>query len=112
MRAGVEIQTGINYTHYIQRAIYEHAQVTGDVEFLNSQLPGLINTFGLWQVQFDIATGLYHRTPLLGSQEYSLPGYLTGGPNGGPVTQWNAIGNNYTIIYNGLETFRPDFEAL
>ncbi len=111
MRAGVEIQTGITYTHYIQRAIYEHAQVTGDVEFLKSQLPGMINTFGLWQVQFDNATGLYHRTPLLDAQEYSLPGYLTGGPNGGPVTQWNAMGNNYTIIDNGPETFRPDFEA-
>ncbi len=68
--------TGITYTHYIQQAIYEHAQVTGDTAFLKSQLQGMIESFGLWQVQFDEVTGLYHRTPLSDSQEYSLPDRL------------------------------------
>ena len=86
MWAGVEIQTRITCTHYVQRAIYERAQVAGDVESIKSQLPGMINTFGLWQVLFDNATDLYHRTQLLDAQEYRLPGYLTGGLNEGPVT--------------------------
>ncbi|KUJ12643.1 uncharacterized protein LY89DRAFT_673592 [Mollisia scopiformis] len=111
MRAGIEALGGISYTHYIHRAILEHAWATGDVDFLVSQLPGMIQTFNLWNVTQNNVTGLYHRTPLSDAQEYSLPGYWTGGPNGGMVETWNAVGNNFATIWLGPETYRPNFNA-
>jgi hypothetical protein len=111
MRAGVEDLTGITYTHYVHRAIYEHAQATGDVQFLISQLDGMIQTFNLWNVTIDPTVGLYHRTPLSDAQEYSLPGWLTGGPGGGPVEDWFDMQNDFTTIWLGPETYRPNFNA-
>ena len=49
MRAGVEALSSISYTHYVHRAIYEHAQATGDTSFLVSHLDGMIRTFNLWK---------------------------------------------------------------
>jgi len=119
-RGGVEKLSGITYTNYMSRAILEHAQVTGDVDFLTSQLEGMIGgMFNLWNSTRNNITGLYHRTPLLDAQEYSLPGYLTGGPGGGPMQEWNDFGlsaaqgggNDYGIIDNGPQTYRPSFNA-
>lgn len=110
-RAGVEAVSGITYTHYIHDAIYEHAQATGDTAFLASQLDGLIKTYELWNGTVDRATGLYHRTPLQDAQEYSLPGYLTGGPGAGPVQMWNDPANDYDTVWLGPETYRPNFNA-
>lgn len=110
-RAGCERITRITYTQYVHRAIYEYAQATGDTNFLKSQLQGMIDMFYLWNVTQDLTTGLYHRTPLLDAQEFSLPGYVVGGPNMNPVTQWNAMNNNYSIIDNGPETYRVSFNA-
>lgn len=116
-RGGTEKLTGITYTNYVQRAIYEYAQASGDIPFLTSQLEGMIGMYYLWEVQRDNTTGLYFRTPLLDAQEYSLPNYLVGGPNGGPVQQWDDFGlppsmqNNYELIWLGPETYRPDFNA-
>ena len=101
----------VTYTHYVHRATYEQAQATGNVDFLISQLTGIINIFGLWKSVFDNTTGLYHRTPILDAQEYSLPGYVTGGPNGGPVEDWNSFDNNYTVIDAGPETYRPSHNS-
>ncbi|GAB7354398.1 hypothetical protein MBLNU459_g4895t2 [Dothideomycetes sp. NU459] len=75
--------------------------------------------YDLWAVQRDNSTGLYHRTPLSDAQEYSLPGFLTGGPGGGPMQVWDDFGltaqqggeNNYDIIWLGPETYRPNFNA-
>ncbi len=67
-RAGVEVQSGITYTHYIQDAIYETAQALGNAAFLQSQLDGMILTYYLWNVTIDNQTHLYHRTPLLDAQ--------------------------------------------
>jgi len=103
--------TGVLYTNWIPRAIYEHAQVTGDVQFLIAQLPGMIHMYELWHDQYDNDTHLYFRTPVLDSQEYSLTGYLTAGPNGGTVMQWNSLENNYTILLDGPPTYRPNFNA-
>lgn len=111
MRAGVEAQSGITYTHYMHRAIYEHAQATGDEAFLLSQLDGMIKTFNFWNVTMDSTTGLYHRTPLSDAQEYSLPGFLTGGPNGGPMQYWQDFNNDFITIWLGPETYRPNFNA-
>lgn len=110
-RGGLEIISGISYTHYFHRAVLEHAWATGDVEFLTSQLQGLITIYNLWDVQLDNSTGLYHRTPLSDAQEYSLPGYTVGGPNGGPVEVWNSTLNNFITIWLGPETYRPNFNA-
>ncbi|CZR59962.1 uncharacterized protein PAC_09857 [Phialocephala subalpina] len=111
MRAGIEALGGISYTHYIHRAILEHAWATGDTDFLVTQLPGMIETFNLWNATQNNGTGLYHRTPLSDAQEYSLPGYWTGGPNGGKVDVWNAFGNDFNTIWLGPETYRPNFNA-
>lgn len=72
-RGGVEKLSGITYTHYIHRAILEFAQTVGDVPFLVSQLDGMIATYDLWNSTRDKTSGLYHRTPVLDAQEYSLP---------------------------------------
>lgn len=45
------------------------------------------------------------------SREYSLPGYTVGGPDGGPVQQWMSMENDYPLIDNGPETYRPNFNA-
>jgi hypothetical protein len=111
MRAGIEALGGISYTHYIHRAILEHTWATGDVDFLVSQLPGMIQTFDLWNVTQNNDTGLYHRIPLSDAQEYSLPGYWVGGPNGGKVDIWNSFGNDFQLIWLGPETYRPNFNA-
>lgn len=71
----------------------------------------MIKTYNLWNVTIDPTTGLYHRNPLQDAQEYSLPGYLTGGPGGGPVQSWNDPNNDYSTIWLGPETYRPNFNA-
>lgn len=137
MRGGVEKLSGITYTHFVQEAVLEHAQATGDVESLKSQLDGMITTYNLWNTTRDNTTGLYHRIPLSDAQgkshnpvfchycmlifleEYSLPGYLTGGPGGGPMQVWDDFGlsvqagggNDYNVIWLGPETYRPNFNA-
>ena len=35
-RGGLEKLSGVTFTHYMHQAIYEHAQSTGDVDFLTS----------------------------------------------------------------------------
>lgn len=118
-RGGVEKLSGISYTHYMHRAMLEHAQATGDVPFLTSQLSGMIAMYNLWNTTIDNSTGLYHRIPLLDAQEYSLPGYLVGGPGESPMQEWNDFGltaaqgggNDYALIRDGPETYRPSFNA-
>ncbi|KAI6815607.1 hypothetical protein KC327_g9282 [Hortaea werneckii] len=118
-RGGVEKLSGISYTHYMPRAILEHAQATGDIPFLTSQLSGMIAMYNLWNTTIDNSTGLYHRIPLLDAQEYSLPGYLVGGPGESPMQEWNDFGltaaqgggNDYALIRDGPETYRPSFNA-
>ena len=110
-RAGVEAQSGITYTEFIIRAIYEHAQATGDTSFLLSQLDGMIKIYDLWNVTIDSQTGLYHRTPLSDAQEYSLPNFLVGGPAGTPMQSWTDFQNDFSLLQIGPETYRPNFNA-
>lgn len=110
-RGGVETIAGVTYTHYLHEAFLETCQATGNIDFLTSQLEGMIYTYNLWNSTRDNVTGLYHRTPLLDAQEFSLPGYVTGSFTGGPVDIWNAFSNNFTNIWQGPETYRPDFNA-
>ncbi|KAI9700527.1 MAG: hypothetical protein M1820_006826 [Bogoriella megaspora] len=110
-RAGIEAISGITYTHYNHRAIYEAAEALGDTTFLTSQLGGMIDSYNLWNATIDNTTHLYHRNPLQDAQEYSLPGWVTGGPGGGPVESWNSFDNDYNTIWLGPETYRPNFNA-
>ena len=92
---------------------------TGDQDFLTSQLDGMINMYNLWETERDNTTGLYYRSPLQDAQEYSLIGFLIGGPGGGPMQEWNDFGldasegggNDYNLIWRGPDTYRPDFNA-
>ena len=110
-RGGAEQITGISYTEFLNQAIYETAGVIGDVDYLTSQLQGMINLYNLWNITLDSVTGLYHRQPIQDAQEFSLPGFLTGGPNGGPVEQWNSMDNNFSTIDYGPETYRISFNS-
>ena len=110
-RGGVETLAGVKYTHYLHRSFLEWAGASGDVEFLTSQLDGMIHMYYLWNNTQDNKTGLYHRTPLSDAQEFSLPGYTVGGPNGGMVTQWDAIDNDFDTIWLAPETYRPSFDT-
>jgi hypothetical protein len=111
MRGGVEALSGISYTHYLHDAVLEAAQVTGDKDFLVSQLQGMMRTFDLWNITIDETTGLYHRTPLLDAQEFSLPGYTVGGIDGKPVDIWNDTRNDFDLIWLGPETYRPSINS-
>lgn len=110
-RAGVEKLTGITYTNYVIRAAYEHAQVTGDVDFLSAQLEGMVDMFYLWNSTRDSETGLYFCEPVYDAQEYSLVCYVVGGPNGTAVTEWDAWDNNYSMLDHGPLTYRPSHNA-
>ena len=110
-RGGVETLAGVTYTHYLHQSFLEAAQVNGDVDFLAAQLDGMIHMYNLWNSTRDNMTGLYHRTPLSDAQEFSLPGYTVGGPNGGPVEVWNSLDNDFDTIWLGPETYRPSFNG-
>ncbi|KAK4955882.1 hypothetical protein LTR10_006821 [Elasticomyces elasticus] len=120
-RGGVEKLTGITFTHYMQQAMLEAAQATGDIPFIVSQLDGMISMYELWNTNttWDPTTQLYHRSPLQDAQEYSLPGYVVGGPGGAAVAEWNDFGlsaanggsNDYGLIWSGPETYRPSHNA-
>lgn len=71
----------------------------------------MMAAFNLWDVQFDNTTGLYHRVPLSDAQEYSLPGYVVGGPNGGPMQEWIDPANDYNTLFLGPETYRPSHNS-
>ena len=111
-RAGLEKIAGVTYTHYLHDSFVEATEVTGNLPFLLSQLDGMIEMYYLWNSTRDNITGLYHRAPLSDAQEFSLPGYVTGGPNGGAVEVWNSFQNDFTTIWLGPETYRPSFNTL
>lgn len=110
-RGGVETIAGVTYTHYLHDSFLEAAEAIGDIDFLTSQLDGMIHMYYLWNSTQDNRTGLYHRTPLSDAQEFSLPGYVVGGPNGGMVQNWDAPDNDYDTIWLGPETYRISFNA-
>lgn len=56
-----------------------HLCYTKDLLRLVSQLQGMINAFEYGNSIYYLLWSLYHKTPLLNAQEYSLPDYLTAG---------------------------------
>ena len=45
------------YTHWIMDAIYRKYQVDGDMAFLTSQLPGMMEMWDQWQFTYDVDIG-------------------------------------------------------
>lgn len=71
----------------------------------------MIQSFNLWNSTHDNETGLYFRTPVQDAQEYSLVGYVLGGPNGTEMKEWDDWGNDYTMQNRGPQTYRPSHNA-
>ena len=90
------------YTNWILYAAESTANVTGDQDFLNSQLDGMLRMWHLWDDVYDSTAGLYYWTPDFDAQEYSLPGYISDAASGN---------DNSTLQYVGPETYRPSHNA-
>ena len=89
------------YTHWIMDATYRKFQVDGDMSFLTSQLPGMIDMWNQWGFTFDSDVGLYYYTPTSDAQEFSLPGWVVS----------DAGLNNITLLNVGPDTYRPSHNA-
>ncbi|KAI3319574.1 Six-hairpin glycosidase [Xylariaceae sp. AK1471] len=90
----------LQYTQWILDAASRRAMVTGDSEFLSTQLDDMVRVWHLWDPYFDSAAGLYYYQPVWDAQELSLPGFIAD-PNG---TDW-------TLRKDGPDTFRPSHNA-
>ncbi|KAI5917574.1 Six-hairpin glycosidase-like protein [Camillea tinctor] len=88
------------YTQWILDAMSRRAMVTGDRNFLSSQLDDMIRVWREWDRVFDKAAGLYYYQPVWDAQELSLPGFIVD-PNN---TNWN-------LRKDGPDTFRPSHNA-
>ncbi|KAI0110616.1 Six-hairpin glycosidase-like protein [Hypoxylon sp. NC0597] len=90
----------LQYTQWILDAASRRAMVTGDPQFLASQLDDMIRLWHQWDQVYDDAAGLYYYQPVWDAQELSLPGFVAD-PNG---TDW-------TLRKDGPDTFRPSHNA-
>ncbi|KAK3715166.1 hypothetical protein LTR37_007376 [Vermiconidia calcicola] len=87
------------YTHWIMDAAATAANVTGDVGFLQAQLPGMVRMWHQWDYAFDPDVGLYYVNPLWDAQEYSLPGFVT------------TDGVDNELERTGPQAYRPSINA-
>ncbi|KAI1266931.1 Six-hairpin glycosidase-like protein [Xylariaceae sp. FL1019] len=90
----------LQYTQWILDATSRRAMVTGDDEFLTTQLDDMIRVWHLWDNVFDSDAGLYYYEPNWDAQEFSLPGFVA-----------DTDGTNSTLRLNGPDTFRPSHNA-
>ncbi|KAI1413864.1 Six-hairpin glycosidase-like protein [Hypoxylon sp. FL1857] len=90
----------LQYTQWILDAASRRAMVTGDSQFLASQLDDMVRLWHEWDQVYDDAAGLYYYQPVWDAQELSLPGFVAD-PNG---TDW-------TLRKDGPDTFRPSHNA-
>ncbi|KAI0508909.1 Six-hairpin glycosidase-like protein [Xylaria bambusicola] len=90
----------LQYTQWILDATSRRSMVTGDSEFLSTQLHDMIRVWNLWDRQYDSAVGLYYYEPVWDAQELSLPGYIADPDN-----------LNWDLRKDGPETFRPSHNA-
>ncbi|KAK5633799.1 hypothetical protein RRF57_009514 [Xylaria bambusicola] len=86
----------LQYTQWILDATSRRTMVTGNSEFLSTQLHDMIRVWNLWDRQYDSAVGLYYYEPVWDAQELSLPGYIADPDN-----------LNWDLRKDGPETFRP-----
>ncbi|KAI2641343.1 Six-hairpin glycosidase [Xylaria nigripes] len=90
----------VQYTQWILDAASRRAMVTGDNEFLVTQLDDMVRTWHLWDPFFDSTAGLYYYQPVWDAQELSLPGFVADTNN-----------TNWTLRKDGPYTFRPSHNA-
>ncbi|KAI8953157.1 Six-hairpin glycosidase-like protein [Xylaria longipes] len=86
----------LQYTQWILDATSRRAMVTGDSEFLSTQLDDMIRVWHLWDQYFDSTVGLYYYQPVWDAQELSLPGFIAD-PNN----------TNWELRKDGPDTYRP-----
>ncbi|KAI1172646.1 Six-hairpin glycosidase-like protein [Nemania sp. FL0916] len=90
----------LQYTQWILDAMSRRATVTGDSQFLASQLNDMIRVWHLWDPYFDTNAGLYYYQPVWDAQELSLPGFIVD-PNN----------TNFELRKDGPDTYRPSHNA-
>ncbi|KAI0437065.1 Six-hairpin glycosidase [Xylaria telfairii] len=90
----------LQYTQWILDAASRRAMVTGDSDFLATQLDDMIRVWHLWDQFFDSKAGLYYYQPVWDAQELSLPGFIVD-PNN----------TNFDLRKDGPDTYRPSHNA-
>ncbi|KAF2966545.1 hypothetical protein GQX73_g7020 [Xylaria multiplex] len=90
----------LQYTQWILDATSRRAMVTGDSEFLASQLHDMVRVWGLWDPYFDSTVGLYYYQPVWDAQELSLPGFIADPEN-----------KDWILRKDGPDTYRPSHNA-
>ncbi|KAJ8111057.1 hypothetical protein ONZ43_g5718 [Nemania bipapillata] len=90
----------LQYTQWILDAMSRRAMVTGDSEFLATQLDDMVRVWHLWDPFFDSDAGLYYYQPVWDAQELSLPGFIAD-PNN----------KDWDLRKDGPDTFRPSHNA-
>ncbi|KAI1294325.1 Six-hairpin glycosidase-like protein [Xylaria venustula] len=90
----------LQYTQWILDATSRRAMVTGDSDFLATQLDDLIRVWGLWDPYFNSTVGLYYYQPVWDAQELSLPGFIADPQN-----------LNWDLRKDGPNTYRPSHNA-
>jgi hypothetical protein len=88
------------YTEWIADATNRRAMVTGNDDFLVSQLDDMIRGWREWDRVFDPGSGLYYFQPVWDAQEFSLPGYIV-----------DPDGENFDLRKDGPDTYRPSHNA-
>jgi hypothetical protein len=86
----------LQYTQWILDATSRRAMVTGDNEFLFTQLEDMVRVWHLWDPYYDSAVGLYYYQPVWDAQELSLPGFIA-----------DPFNEDFTLRKDGPYTFRP-----
>lgn len=71
----------------------------------------MIEIFNLWNSTHNATVVLYFREPFLDAQAYSPQNYIVGNPGGSPIQGWNARDNDYKVLDDGPETYRPSFNV-
>ncbi|GAP90349.1 putative six-hairpin glycosidase [Rosellinia necatrix] len=90
----------LQYTQWILDAASRRAMVTGDNEFLATQLQDMIRVWHLWDHVFDSNAGLFYYQPVWDAQELSLPGFIADPDN-----------TNWDLRKDGPDTYRPSHNA-
>ncbi|KAI0399707.1 Six-hairpin glycosidase-like protein [Xylaria palmicola] len=90
----------LQYTQWILDATNRRAMVTGDSQFLATQLKDMVRVWHLWDPFFDTNAGLYYYQPVWDAQELSLPGFIVD-PNN----------TNWDLRKDGPDTYRPSHNA-
>ncbi|KAI1187577.1 Six-hairpin glycosidase-like protein [Nemania serpens] len=90
----------LQYTQWILDAMSRRAMVTGDDEFLATQLNDMVRVWHLWDPYFDSTARLYYYQPVWDAQELSLPGFIA-----------YPDSEDFEMRKDGPDTYRPSHNA-